>query len=299
MSLNLKITAALMALAFPLEAVAGSAPSDLCGDCIAVKVASCGGFLEGAEHGPDGTLWLVDVTGDRLLSIAGGKCIEKAKTGGHPNGAKFTPDGKILIADWTGLLEFDMKSGKLSPLNLTYDGKALTGLNDLAFDRQGGLYFTAPGRSSALQPDGRIFYRPVAGSVQLVGDRFAYPNGLAVSADGETLLVADFANKRILSIPAVGAKGPIKLAYVFANTEGGVGPDGMRMDDQGRLFAANLGAKEILVFDAHAHLLGRIGLPKEARSLVTNLSIYRGVLYVTEAEKGEVWKVDLKAAAKH
>ena len=258
-----------------------------------IKVATCGGFLEGPTVDAKGRLWVVDVTGGRLLEISDGKCIERLKTGGHPNSALATPDGKILIADWSGLLSYDPESRQVVNQGLTAKGEKL------ALDKRGGLYFTVPGQSDARKPDGRVFYRDAAGTVSLISDRFAYPNGIAVTNDGEAVIVADFAAKRIISMPAVGAKGPIKTAYVLAVTQGGVGVDGMKIDGEGRLYAANLAARQILVFGPDAVMIGTIDLPAEAGSLVTNLTIDHDTLYITEAGKGEVWKVGLEKKAGH
>ena len=291
--------AGIISLFLSAQVLASPYVSSVCKDCKPVKVATCGGFLEGPTVDEKGRLWVVDVIGGRLLEISNGKCIEKLKTGGHPNSALATQDGKILIADWSGLLSYDAESGKVTNEGVTFNGEKLSGLNDLALDKHGGLYFTVPGRSDALQPNGQVFYRDTAGVINMISDRFAYPNGIAVTNDGEAVIVADFAAKRIISVPAVGAKGPIKTAYVFALTQGGVGVDGMKIDNKGRLYAANLAARQILIYGPDAILLGAIELPAEAGSLVTNLTINHNALYITEAGKGEVWKVDLAGTVGH
>lgn len=298
MSISKVATTGFLSLMITVQAWAGTDISSICGACKPAKVATCGGFLEGPSHDALGRLWTVDVTGGRLLEVVSGQCQERAKTGGHPNGTLVTRNGRLLIADWKGLLAFDVATGALTNLDLSFGGEKLTGLNDLAEDAHGGIYFTIPGKSSALQPNGRLFYFDPSGEVRLVSDKFSYPNGLAVSNDGETVLVADFAAKRIVSVPAVGAKGPIQLAYVFSITQGGVGPDGMKIDAKGRLFAANLGARQVLVYGGDGTLVGAIALPAEAGPLVTNVSIHGDALFITEAAKGEVWKVDLAASGR-
>ncbi|WP_176482832.1 SMP-30/gluconolactonase/LRE family protein [Sphingobium sp. D43FB] len=292
-------TAGLLSLLISAQAWAGSSISSVCGACRAVKIATCGGFLEGPSFDSQGSLWVVDVTGGRILQIAADQCEERTKTGSHPNGSLVTKDGNILIADLNGLLSFDPRSGTLSALDLNFGGEKLTGLNDLAADNRGGLYFTIPGMSSALRAEGRLFYRGPEGRVHLISDKFSFPNGVAVSGDGETVLLADFAAKRILSLPAIGAKGPNQLAYVFSATQGGIGPDGMKIDPDGRLFVANLGAKEVLVFDRAGTQIGAIALPEEAGPLVTNIAFHDRALYITEAAKGEVWKVALVTKSTH
>lgn len=294
MQITLRATM-LLALVFAVAAQAAEPSAGaLCGECRAEKVASCGGFLEGITAAPDGTLWALDLTGDRIVSIEGGQCKTRGKTGGMPNGAKFHSDGRLFIAGRQGILVFDTRTEALSVLLDTFEGKPLNGINDLSFDKAGGLYFTVPGGSGLLNPNGRVFYLPAgATAAQLLTDKIAFPNGIAVSPDGRTVLVAEFAAKRVLSLPAATVKGGISLAFVYANTRGGVGPDGIVFDEKGRLFTANLGTGEALVFEADGRPLGSVQVPQGGGRFVTNLIVQKPYLYLTEAEKGEIWRVRL------
>jgi gluconolactonase len=285
--------AALMASGMPAQAASLLDP--ICGDCVPELFATCGGFLEGPAVGPDGRIWAVDVVGDRIVEILpDGRCIDVVKAVGNPNGLKVRADGKLVVAAHKGLFLLDSATLRMENLWVEHDGEPITGLNDLALDASGGIYFTAPLGSSILKPTGRVFYRASDGTVTLVADKLAFPNGVAVAADGATILVSEFAAKRILSIPAMGVKGPFAVAHVFAQTDGGVGADGMIVDPEGRLLAANLGARELLVYDRAAALLGTIHLPVTAGDYITNAAIAGGYLYLTEARRGEVWRVKLK-----
>jgi gluconolactonase len=285
-----------LAIAAPAAALAQDAMSDICGACRAEKFASCGGFLEGATVDPVGGLWVMDLSGDRILSIGDdGQCVAKGKTGGQPNGAKFHTDGRLFIADnRQGLLVFDPKSAKVTVLLGTYDGKPLVGANDLAIDDQGGIYLTLPAGSDLMNPAGKLLYLAAgAAAPKLVSDKIGFPNGVTIGAGGQTVLVAEFAAKRVLSLPAVNAKGGFPLNYIYAATRGGVGPDGILMDKQGRLFTANLGTGEVLAFAADGRPLGSIRLPDDAGKAVTNVAVRGDFLYLTEAQKGEIWRVRL------
>ena len=289
----------LLALAFGASATAlarESSVADVCGQCRVERVATCGGFLEGATVAPDGTLWVLDLSGDRILNITDkGECAVRGKSGSTPNGAKFAKDGRLFIAARSGLLAFDPRSSMVSVVVDRFEGKPLEGLNDLSFDREGGLYFTVPGGSDLLKPNGRVFYLPAnATAPVLLSDKIAFPNGIAAGADGQSVLVAEFAAKRVLSMPGANFKGPLAVTYVYANTQGGVGPDGIMVDGKGRLFTANLAAGEVLVFSDVGNPLGSIKLPDDAGKLVTNLAVRDKYLYFVEAMKGEVWRVRLE-----
>jgi len=265
--------------------------------CRFVRVATCGGFLEGLVIDKERRLWAMDVTGGRIIEIlTDGACMERARTGGNPNGARLLPDGRFLIADWDGLFSFDTKTFELKAIPLTYDGKPVTGLNDLSFDEEGGLYVTVPGKSTVLNPDGRLLYVAPDGSVQLVSDKLAYPNGVAVSADGATVLVSEFAAKRILSLPTATARSGVQMSYVHSNTQGGIGIDGMLLLESGKLIGANFGAREIVAIDSIGKAVA-IPLPETAGRFTTNVALDGAMLYVSEAEKGEIWRLSLSDIA--
>jgi gluconolactonase len=284
----------------PVLAAAQDSIAGLCGACQPSKFATCGGFLEGPSIDSAGGLWVVDVTGGRILKISGnGDCVSQGKTGGMPNGSKFTKDGRLFVTDSRlGLITFDPVKQTAAVVAGKYNGIPLMSANDLAIDRFGGVYFTVPAGSALMNPIGKVLYlAPDGKDLRMVIDKIAYPNGIAISPDGETVLIAEFAAQRIISVPSLTAKGGFPLTYVYATTRGGIGPDGIAMDHAGRLYVANFGSGEVLVFSPQGVPLGAIELPASAGKMVSNLVIHGQELYVTEGSKGEIWRVHLKTAA--
>lgn len=207
--------------------------ASICGECRAELFATCGGFLEGATFAADGTLWVVDLTSGNILTVRERGCEVRGNTGGAPNGAKFHRDGRLFIADKDrGVLAFDPASGALEVVADTYRAERLRGTNDLVFDADGGLYFTEPYGSSAIDPDGRLFYLPPGESASLTvaADGLAFPNGVALSPSGTNVYVGEYARKQTLSLPAAGSANVFDVPYVLARTVGGVGPDGFALD---------------------------------------------------------------------
>lgn len=270
---------------------------EVCGDCQVEKFASCGGFLEGATFDENGTLWVVDLLSGNLIRVdEGGQCHVEATTGGQPNGAKFHRDGRLFVADKElGILAYDPDTESLDVIADTYRAERIRGTNDLVFDADGGLYFTEPYGSSALEPDGRVFYLPPGENSQLrvlIGD-LAFPNGIALTAEGNNVYVGEYAKKRIVSVPSAGSANAFDIPHVVAYTEGGVGPDGMALDADGNLYAAIFQGGEIRVISADRFHYGSILLPDGAGSFITNLAFKGDELYITEASLGEIWRVRL------
>jgi gluconolactonase len=173
----------------------------------------------------------------------------------------------------------------------------MKGLNDLVISSSGGIYFTEPYGSNATKTDGRVYYySPETKAVTLVGDTFAFPNGVMLSPDEKTLYVGDYALNRIVGIP-MSQDGTVNTAgvpYVFAYMQGGVGPDGMVVDEAGNLYVAHYKAGEVLVYDPSGFVVETFRMPEGAGKWTTNVALHEGYLYITEAEKNEIWRVAVK-----
>lgn len=267
----------------------------ICGECRVEKFATCGGFLEGATFDRAGVLWVVDLVSGNIVRVdERGTCHVEGTTGGAPNGAKFHRDGRLFIADKDlGVVAFDPATKRLATIVDRYRAERIRGTNDLVFDANGGLYFTEPYGSSAVDPDGRVFYLPPGESaaLQVVADHIAFPNGIALTPNGNNVIVGEFGAKRILSLPAVGSANAFDIAHVVAHTEGGTGPDGMAFDDRGNLYFAVFQGAEIRVLDPQRFAYGSIRLPDGAGAGVTNLAFKDNDLYISEGSQGVIWRV--------
>ncbi|MGB3246102.1 MAG: SMP-30/gluconolactonase/LRE family protein [Sulfitobacter sp.] len=274
----------------------------ICGaeGCMWEKVATCDGFIEGINFDSDGQLWMVGYFSGALLRVEGDTCVTVGTPQPGPNGAKFSPSGDFVSADNNaGLTKFDLETGERTILYDTVDGEKLDGLNDLAFDPAGGLYVTRPRGSDFLNPTGKVFYvSPEEGAVpELFHDGLIYPNGIAISANGERAYIAEFAANRIISVPTPLTKNPYDPVHVLARFSGGTGPDGLTVDAAGNIYVAHFLAGEVIVLDVNGIAYGTIRLPEGAGLWTTNLSIHNSYLYVTEAMKNEVWRVALNGDA--
>lgn len=258
--------------------------------------ARCGGFLEAPTRLPSGELAVSDPVGGRILRIdPHGACHPILQGGDLPNGQTLDATGRLVVARRGGLMLVDPATGKSTPLVERFEGKPLGIANDLALDRHGGIYFTVPGTSSLLQQDGRVFYLPAgAQEPELVASGLAFPNGVAVAPDGDSIRVAEFAAKRILYIPTRHSKRRFNVPHVFAHTAGGVGPDGLTYGDDGTLYTANIEAGTISRWTPTGTALPDLRLPASAGLLVTNVLVEGPWLYATEAAQGVVWRIRLR-----
>ncbi|RNF40400.1 SMP-30/gluconolactonase/LRE family protein [Planococcus salinus] len=253
------------------------------------------GFMEGVNFDREGDIWMVSPMSGELLKVEGEE-IQHVEEFPSPVGAKFHKDGRLFMTDLTGVIHaYDPETGESEIAVSTYEGEPLNGLNDLVFDEAGGLYFTEPMGSSATHPVGRVFYLPADSTEpELFAENIAYPNGVAISADGNRVYISEFGKNRVLAVPALNAPPSPETPFVFGHYEGGIGPDGLAVDAEGNLYIAHFQAGEIVVQDANGFTSGTIRLPENAGTFTTNLAFHDGYLYITESSKNEVWRIEVE-----
>lgn len=199
-------------------------------------------------------------------------------TGREPgsNGLTFDLQGRLTLCQHGDRrVSRREPDGTMVPLATSYDGKKLNSPNDLVFHRDGSLYFTDPpyGLPGTFQdPTKELSFQGVYrvspdGKLALLTRELEAPNGLAFSPDYQTLYVANSQKERaIWKAYPVRPDGTLGEGRVFADVtkmyqEGDGVPDGLKVDQQGNVWATAPGG--IYVYAPDATLLGRIltGVP--------------------------------------
>jgi sugar lactone lactonase YvrE len=148
------------------------------------------------------------------------------------------PDGRLVI----------VSSGEGRLLRLEPDGSLAThaelgrpGWNDIVADGQGHIYVNGAGfnptSGEAFKP-GSVSLVAADGSVRQVADDIAFPNGMAVTADNSTLIVADSYRHNLLGFD-IGPDGGLSGRRVWADLGDGV-PDGIAVDAQNEVWYADV-----------------------------------------------------------
>lgn len=267
----------------------------ICNDCQLEKFTDeCVGRLEGPSFDRDGNLWMVSPATSSIFRVTpDGHCEVVAQTPA-PNGTRFSSDGRLFGVDSKmGVFWLDTKSLKVTYVTNRFGYENFHGLDDLCFDKAGGLYLSDAYGSSILHPQGQLFYLTADGTVRkLISGGLAFPNGVALSPDERTLYIDDWSSNRVIAVP-VKAPGELDVdaAWVFAYLNGGRGPDSLIVDAQGNLYIAHYGAGEVIVMDPHGFYYGAIRLPPGAGMVPSNVAIHEGFLYITEMDQHTVWRV--------
>jgi sugar lactone lactonase YvrE len=128
------------------------------------------------------------------------------------------PDGSLVThADLTGLACHTLNE-------IVVDGRGNAYINDIGFDLMAGGEF-APGCVALLPPDG---------SARRVADSVAFPNGMVVTPDNSTLIVAESYAKRLTAFD-ISSDGSLSNRRVWADLVDGV-PDGICLDAEGAVW---------------------------------------------------------------
>src|SRR3989454_11228743 len=201
---------------------------------------------------------------------------------GMSNGLTLDRQGRVLAAGHDGRCVTRVADdGSRTGLTEQFQGKRLNRPHGNVVKSDGSIYFTDP--PYAVQPSTPGMPRPAGwwtasipgkelpyngvyrlnpdGTLHLLVDDFALPNGLAFSPDESVLYVDDSAHKHIRAF-AVGADGRLTNGRVLldmASEDPGV-PDGLKVDVRGNVFCT--GPSGVWVCRANGTLLGRIVLPE-------------------------------------
>ena len=207
----------------------------------------------------DGNLYCVDVVTGRIYKVTrDGTFHIVAEYDGWPNGLKFHQDGRCFIADYkNGIMLLDPVNGKITPYLERAGLERFKAVNDLFFAGNGDLYFTDQGLTGLHDPTGRVFRVRPNGQVTCLLNNIPSPNGLVMNRDETILYVAVTRGNCIWRVPFT-ASGDVVKVGIYIQLSGGGGPDGLALDDEGRLLIAHVALGSVWVFDRFGEPVYRI-----------------------------------------
>ncbi|HEY3048269.1 MAG TPA: SMP-30/gluconolactonase/LRE family protein [Polaromonas sp.] len=255
-------------------------------------------FLEGPVFDDAGNLYVTDIPFGRVFRIdPKGEWELVAQWDGEPNGMKFLSATELLVTDYlNGLMAVNIRSGAVRPYLSRRNTERFKGVNDLTFDSIGNLYFTDQGQTGLHDPTGRVYRLTPAGKLDVLLSNVPSPNGIVLSPDEKFLFVAVTRGNCVWRMPLL-ADGGVSKAGQFFTSYGPSGPDGLAMDEAGRLLVANPGLGYVWVLNHRAEPVQLLrGL---AAVSLTNLAFGgadRKTLYCTESTSGTVLRTGMDVA---
>jgi len=215
----------------------------------------------------DGRLWFCDWAGQRLHALAlDGTSEVVATVESFPFCIDFLPDGRLLVmhsadqqllrreTDGTFVTAADLRGISEHPWNeVATDGRGNVFVNNIGFDFAGGE--PGPGFIVAVTPEGEI---------RRVGEGVAFPNGMAVTPDDSTLIVAESYGSCLTAFD-IEPDATLSNRRVWASL-GDDHPDGICIDADGAVWYADVGAQHCVRVAEGGSVLQTIPLDRGAFS---------------------------------
>jgi sugar lactone lactonase YvrE len=154
-----------------------------------------------------------------------------------------SPDGLLLRLEPDGSLVTHANLGRPGWNDIVADGRGNIYVNGAGFNPMAGEDFR-PGAVSLVTPDG---------AVRQVADDIAFPNGMAVTGDNATLLVADSYRHQLVAFD-IAADGSLSGRRTWADL-GEAAPDGICVDAENAVWYAEVpGRRCVRVAEGGAEL---------------------------------------------
>jgi sugar lactone lactonase YvrE len=185
----------------------------------------------------EGLLWFSDMLGEAVHTVNLQGDMTTLPLAGHaPSGLGFRPDGSLLIAS--------TEARKV----LRYDGEVVTtvaDLSDIAPASLGDMVIDDVGRAyvgSQAFEGGVIVRVDPDDSATVVARDLDFPNGMVITPDRTTLIVAESIGRRLTAY-TIGLDGSLSDRRIFADGLDGP-PDGIALDAESGVWASMTLAKQ-------------------------------------------------------
>lgn len=179
----------------------------------------------------EGLLWFSDMLGAAVHTVTLGGSLTTLPLPGHaPSGLGFRPDGTLLIVSTESrrLLRYD---GENVDTIADLSGVAPADLGDMVTDSVGRAYI-----GSQAFHGGAVLRVDPDDTVRVVAEDLDFPNGMVITADRRTLIVAESIGRRLTAF-SIGDDGELSDRRVFADGLDGP-PDGICLDADGGVWTS-------------------------------------------------------------
>jgi sugar lactone lactonase YvrE len=246
----------------------------------------------------DGRLWVSDWGAHEVhaLDLEGGDEVV-ARVDSFPMCIDHLPDGRLLVVssgdrrvirretDGSLVTHAELASIDEHPWNdIVVDGRGNAYVNNIGFDFPGGEF--APGLVALVAPDG---------AARQVADGLAFPNGMAVTPDNATLIVAESYGQTLTAFD-IAADGGLSNRRTWADVDDH--PDGICLDADGAVWYADVGTSRCVRVRGGGGVLATIELDRgcfacvlggpDRQTLFMAVNEWAGPQAMTGARRGQV-----------
>src|SRR5919206_3705576 len=228
-----------------------------------VRILMTGIALGESPRWHDGRLWFSDWGAHEVVAVdLEGKSEVIVRVPSFPFCIDWLPDGRLLIVsardrlllrrepDGSLVTHTDLSGLSGYPWNdIVVDGRGNAYIGNIGFDFPGGEF--APGILALVAPDG---------SARRVAEGVAFPNGIVVTPDNSTLILAESYSNRLTAFD-IAADGGLSNRRAWADLGDGV-PDGICLDAEGAVWYGDVPNKRCVRVREGGEVLQTIDLDR-------------------------------------
>ena len=213
----------------------------------------------------DGKLFFSDMHAHQVLAVdMAGKREVVCEVPARPSGLGWLPDGRMLVVSMTDrkLMRLDRDGlktvadlSKLAPFDC----------NDMVVDARGRAYVGNFGFDlhANAQPRGTTLVMVAPdGIARIVAEELMFPNGMAITPDGKTLIAGETFGRRLTAFD-IGADGSLTNRRVWAEL-GNSPPDGICLDAKNAIWGACPTMSEVIRLKQGGEVAERIKVETDA-----------------------------------
>jgi sugar lactone lactonase YvrE len=210
----------------------------------------------------DGRLWFSNWVAQEIVAVdleGKSEVIARVPFPSFPFSIDWLPDGRLLL----------VSASDRPLLRREPDGELVThailsrGWNEIVVDGRGNAYINGVGfdllAGEAFAP-GIIALVTRDGSARRVADGIAFPNGMAVTPDNQTLIIAESYARRLTAFD-IEEDGSLSNRRVWADLGDGV-PDGICLDAEGAVWYGDVPNKRCVRVREGGEVLQTIDLDR-------------------------------------
>lgn len=215
----------------------------------------------------DGRLWFSDMHSEVVLAVDLEGNLERiVEVPEQPSGLGWLPDGRLLIVSMK-----DRRLMRLDPEGLIevadLSEHATWHCNDMLVDEAGRAYignFGSEIHGGAGAPTPADLCRvDTDGTVAVAARGLDFPNGMVLTPDGRTLVVAETFGACLTAFDVDGATGDLSNRRLWAPISGAV-PDGICLDAEGAIWVASPISSEVQRIAEGGEVLDRVKVERQA-----------------------------------
>lgn len=227
-------------------------------------------------HG--GRLWFADWGSGEIIALdpKSGNYQVIATASAPPLSFDFLPDGRLIVvaAHEQRLLRYESHGQFVTHADLSHMG---AGWNEIVIDGRGNIYING---GEADPRTGNIDLVTGEGAVRRVARGAAFPNGMAITPDNRTLILAE-SHGHCLTAFDIDSNGDLSNRRTWADLGDGT-PDGICIDAQGSVWYADVPNQCCVRVSEGGVVLKQIPLDRGAFACMIG-GDHRKTLYITAA----------------